>query len=272
MFLIALFLSLPNNEVMSDFKERLLKIMDQKDHWGWKQVSGPHVNKKQLLVHFQQEFDVFVRDFPIFLARVLGRIDRGDFRDLKRELAENIYEEQTGGLSAKISHNLSHPDLFLKMMRGLGYKDKDFKNIALLPTSLAYRSYLDLITLTKDWRIGAAALTLWVEGSREDRARLKKDYKPVGNLSEKIKSHSLYKFHGLKEKDMDLVKAHHAIEGSHRKSAWETVLRCIPKTMEDEIIETMSNCLELWMLYRDGICLEMGLDNPEFNVIIEARA
>lgn len=242
----------------SSFQEKLLKIMDQKDHWGWRIWTGPQVNKSQLLIHFQQEYEVFVRDFPLFLARVYGRMHKAP-TNLQREFAENIYEEQTGGLSSKISKNISHPDLFLKMMRGLGYKNSVFEKIELLPTSLAYRSYLDLVTLNDDWRVGAAVMTLFVEGSREDRIRLKKNYRPTEDLDSKLKHHSLHRYHGLKIADMDLVKAHYLIEGSHRKSAWETLLNEIPSYLEERVLTAMKNSLDLWLLYRDGICLEMGL-------------
>ncbi len=248
---------------MDSFKERLLKIMDQKNHWGWPLVTGRDVTKPQLLVHFQQEYEVYVRDFPIFLARILGRIDSSADK-LKRELAENIYEEQTGGLSKNYSHHLSHPELFLKMMRGLKYRDSDFRDIKLLPTSLGYRSFLDLVTLTGDWRVGAAVLTLFVEGSCDDRKRMKKDYKPLNRLNDRLKEHSLHKYHGLPFSAMDLVKAHHAIEGSHRRSAWDTLLEHIPKYLEDEIVDTLQKSLDLWHLFRDGVCLEMGLENIEY--------
>lgn len=221
------------------------------------------MTKSQLLIHFQQEYEVYVRDFPLLLSRILGRMDP-EAVTLKREFAENIYEEQTGGLSKEVSRNLSHPELFLKMMRGLKYRDRDFSKIQLLPTSLAYRAYLDLVTLTKDWRIGAAVLTLFVEGSVEDRQRLKRQYKPTQGLQTKMKNHSLHKYHGLKLTDMDLVRAHHLVEGSHRKSAWETTLKFIPKYLESEVVQAMRNALDLWQLFRDGVCVEMNVENPDY--------
>jgi len=83
-------------------------------------------------------------------------------------------------------------------------------------------------------------------------------------LAQKLKGHSLAKFHGLKEKDMDLIKAHYMIEGSHRKSAWDTLLKEVPKSLESDVLRAMQNALELWHLFRDGVCLEMGLANQAF--------
>jgi len=246
----------------SEFREALLSVLDQKNHWGWQYIVGGKLSKSQLLHHFQQEYEVYVRDFPIMLARVLGRMPPGAVQ-LRREFAENIYEEQTGGLSQKISKGLSHPELFLKMMGGLGYRNQDFENIQLVPTSLGYRTFLDLVSFTYDWRIAAAVLTLFVEGSIEDRERLKKNYHPTKSIEAKLKEHSLHRHYGISLSDMDLVRAHHSIEGGHRKTAWETLLKAIPVEFQIPVVRAMQEALELWLLFRDGVCLEMSLEYPK---------
>jgi hypothetical protein len=239
---------------MSAFRESLLQVMDQKNHWGWEFLSGPRLTRDQLLVHFQQEYETYVRDFPVFLARIMGRMET-DSALLKREFAENLYEEQTGGISAKISKGRSHPELFLKMMGGLGYKSKVF---------------LDKVTFLDDWRIAAAIMTLFVEGSVNDRARLQRSYKDTMTLKGKLKSHAMIRYYGLKEKDADLIKVHHAVEGGHRKSAWESVLKEIPSSMEPLLLRRMREALELWLLFRDGVCVEMGLESREFRSYVDA--
>lgn len=258
---------------MSSVKELLLEIMDHKHHWGWQFLSQPGLKKDQLLIHFQQEYETYIRDFPIFLARILGRMETRDSRlvnQLKREFAENLYEEQTGGISRSISKGRSHPELFLKMMQGLGFSKKSFEEIDWLPTSFAYRCFLDRVTLIDDWRIGAAILTLFVEGSCRDRERIRKSFQKEGDLKKKLKSHAMIKYYGLKEKDADLIKVHHAVEGDHRRSAWETVLKAIPEDLTDVLVERMGQALELWLLFRDGVCVEMGLESDEFRRLIEA--
>lgn len=249
------------------FREKLLNVMDQKNHWGWKFLSGPGLSKSQLLIHFQQEYEVYVRDFPILLARILGRMGTGD-ENLKRELAENIFEEQTGDLSKKISQGNSHPKLFLKMMVGLGFSEKKFKDIELLPTSLAYRCFLDQMTLNEDWRIGAGILMLFVEGSLHDRSKLKSNYREKISLAQKLRDHALIKYYKLDPKYADLVRVHYAVEGGHRKSAWQTLLKLIPNELEDQFVLRMEQALELWLLFRDGVCVEMGLENEEFRNIL----
>ena len=114
----------------AQFRERLLSIMDRKNHWAWPAFSGPDISAAQLKVHFQQEFATYVCDFPVLLARIHAGNPPPDVR---RMLAENIYEEDTGGLS----FGKSHSELFLLMMRGLGFSEPDFKNIRFLPAARA---------------------------------------------------------------------------------------------------------------------------------------
>ncbi|HXI03577.1 MAG TPA: hypothetical protein VNI57_10415, partial [Candidatus Saccharimonadales bacterium] len=71
------------------FREDLLRVMDGKDHWAWPLFSGPGASRRQLLVHYQQEYLTYVRDFPLFLGRIHGRCPVAEVRRL---LAENLYE------------------------------------------------------------------------------------------------------------------------------------------------------------------------------------
>jgi len=105
---------------MADLKASLLRIMDHKDHWAWPIFGGPTATLDQLKVHFLQEFAVYVRDFPVLLSRIHSRCPVADVR---RDLAENLYEEETGGLSG----TGPHPELFLYMMEGLGFQKREFR-------------------------------------------------------------------------------------------------------------------------------------------------
>ena len=153
------------------FLEHLLAVMDRKHHWAWTIIMGPGITKAQLQRHYQQEFLVYVRDFPVFLARVHGQNPPSDVR---RMLAENIYEEDTGGLS----FGRSHPELFNEMMRGLGFDSDTFSTAPLLPASARYRRWLEKVTASRDWVVGAAALAVFVEGSIKDRQEILEPSKP----------------------------------------------------------------------------------------------
>ena len=78
-------------------RDRLLAVMDRKHHWAYPALTRPGLTREQLLVHFRHEYLVYVRDFPVLLARALGITP--PIADVRASLAENLYEEQTGGLS-----------------------------------------------------------------------------------------------------------------------------------------------------------------------------
>ena len=108
-------------------QERLLRILDRKDHWAWPWFAEGRFPLQRLLPHFQQEWAVYVRDFPQLLARVMGHSSTP--QDARAMLAANIYEEQTGGISG----TTSNPELFLRMMEGWGFSRSDFDDVELLP-------------------------------------------------------------------------------------------------------------------------------------------
>src|SRR5260370_30861565 len=139
-------------------QEQRLGILERKNHWAGPGFAGGRVPLPRLLPPFQQEWEVSVRDFPILLSRVLGH---GPPQKVCAMLAENIYEEETGGISGAASH----PELFLRLMDGCGYARGDFAQVQLLLASRAYRGFLDQVSWGQPWVLGAAVLTIFVEGS-----------------------------------------------------------------------------------------------------------
>src|SRR6185312_5725358 len=83
---------------------------------------------------------------------------------------ENIFEEQTGGLSLGVAH----PELFLEMIDGLGIPRATIEGRSppLVPEAVAYRAFLDEASASPPWVVGAAVLTIFVEGSVHERADL----------------------------------------------------------------------------------------------------
>ncbi len=95
------------------FREPLLDVMGRKDHWAWLAFTSGMVPKRLLHFHFEQEYATYVRDFPVMVGWAYVRCPIGEVR---YALAENLYEEETGGIVA----GRPHPDLFMDYPRGLG--------------------------------------------------------------------------------------------------------------------------------------------------------
>ena len=230
---------------MPDLRERLLAIMDRKHHAAWPAFTRPGLTRAQLATHFGQEWIVYVRDFPVLLSRVLGQSPPDDVR---RALAENIYEEQTGGLS----RGGSHPALFLRMIDGLGIDRAAITEAKPLAESAAYRAFLDEVSISPPWVIGAAVLTVFVEGSVHERAEIAGTRAQLP-VEEAIAAHPMVKHYGCPPAAMDLVRAHRAVEGGHRVDAWRMVTDHA-QGHEDAIAAAVERAHTLWLAYRDGVC------------------
>jgi pyrroloquinoline-quinone synthase len=239
----------------SRFQEELLKIMDRKHHWAWPAFANGAVSVEQLKRHFQQEYAVYVRDFPVLLARIHGH---NPPHAVRRMLAENIYEEDTGGLSM----GKSHPELFLTMMAGLGFSERDFEAVRLIPAAKRYRAWLDRTSRRPEWVVGAAAMTIFVEGSVKDRRELTEPSKPKSEeeIESAIRDHSLVKHHGLSPDAMDLIRAHQMVEAGHRHDAYNMVLNyAITRAQQQAVLMCLKTCLALWHTYRDAVARTCGL-------------
>jgi pyrroloquinoline-quinone synthase len=232
---------------------RLLAIMDQKHHWAYPALTRPGLSRAQLLVHFRHEYATYVRDFPVLLARALGEVP--DLPDVRRALAENLYEEQTGGLS----RSAPHPELFMRMMEGLGYSRADFHDDDLHPAARSYKEWLLAKSREAPWQAAVALLTIFVEGSVNERAELEGKYvRPRGEAA--VERHPLVVHYGCPREAMQLVRAHGDVEGSHRGDAWRIVLdHTSDASIAKAVVDTCMEALTRWQRYRDGVAERMGL-------------
>jgi pyrroloquinoline-quinone synthase len=238
--------------------ERLLVVMDQKHHWAYPHLTRPGLSRAQLLEHFRHEYLVYVRDFPVLLARALGQVP--DLPDVRAALAANLYEEQTGGLSG----TAPHPELFLRMMvDGLGYARSEFVDDDgwLHPAARAYRDMLRERSATPSWQGAVALLTIFVEGSVNERAELEGRFvRSRGH--EAVAAHPLVVHYGCAPTAMTLARAHADVEGAHRIDAWQMVLGHAggdDSPIACEVLDACQRALASWHRYRDGVAERMKL-------------
>jgi len=234
-------------------EESLLSIMDQKDHWAWEHLTRGGLRKEQLEIHFRHEFLTYVRDFPVLLARVLGQ---GPPFEVRAALARNIDEEQTG----HYSFGISHPELFLQMMDGLGISRASVCDGPIEPEAVAYRAFLDRYSASSPWYVGAAVVTIFVEGSVHEREE-RRGTREQARIEESIALHPLVRFYGCPPESMQLARAHRAVEGDHRRDAWDALLGQVPadRTAQGAVVAAVASAHQGWLRYRDGVARAMGL-------------
>lgn len=233
-----------------DFQEALLGTMEQKQHWAWPSFTSGKVAAARLHLHLEQEYATYVRDFPILVARAYIACP---IAAVRRELIENVYEEETGGIHA----GRPHPELFLEYARGLQMDLSRFEQVTLLPAARRYRSFLDEATLQGGWEVGAAITTLFIEGTAHERGELDPTAprRPVPPLEE----HPLVRHYGLSLEHLQLTKAHRAVEGEHRAAAWRIMRDHTAPGSYDAVVAAMRRALELWQSYRDDVAAACGL-------------
>ena len=178
---------------------------------------------------------------------------------VRRMLAENIYEEDTGGLS----FGRSHAELFLVMMQGLGFDRQDFEKIRLLPETRAYRAWLDRVTGRRDWVRGAATMAIFVEGSVNDRSEISgvPEAKTDQQIEAAVRRHFLVRHYGVSPDCMDLTRAHQKVEGGHRQDAYAMVVQGAEDLRHQRaVIACLERSLTLWLRYRDAVARACGLE------------
>ncbi len=234
---------------LAAFRETLLDVMEHKTHWAWAAFSRGLVPRELLHLHLEQEYAVYVRDFPILVARAYVQCPLASVR---RELIANVYEEETGGLSA----GRPHPELFLLYPRGLGMDLGRFEHVCLLPAAVRFRAFLDDTTQQRGWAAAAAVTTLFIEGTPYERGEIVPGVqrRPTPPLEE----HPLVKHYGLRLEDLALTRAHRAVEGDHRRAAWNVVDH-MDAADRARVTDTMREALRCWLAYRDDVAHACGV-------------
>jgi pyrroloquinoline quinone (PQQ) biosynthesis protein C len=237
----------------ADFLEALLSVMERKRHWAWPLFTSGQVPRDRLHIHFEQEYETYVRDFP----RMVGwAYVQCPVAEVRRMLAENLYEEETGGLVAK----RPHPELFLEYPRGLGMDLARFEHVELLPAARVYRDTLDDYLARHGWEVACAVATLFVEGTEYERGEVDAGApkRPVLPLEQ----HPLVVHYGLPLASLALTKAHRAVEGEHRASSWDALLNHGHSDRRVAVVDSMQRTLNAWSGYRDAVAAACGLTPP----------
>ncbi len=232
------------------FREALLQIMERKVHWAWPHFTSGRVPRDRLHVHFEQEYETYVRDFPVMVGWAYVQCPVAAVR---RELAENLYEEETGGLVA----GRPHPELFLEYPRGLGMDLARFAAIELLPAARRFRDVLDEHTRRRGWAQACAVTTIFLEGTDHERGEL--DPAALRRPAPPLEQHPLVVHYGLPLEALALTKAHRRVEGSHRAAAWRILLDHVPAGDRAGVLAAMEATLAAWLAYRDELAAACGL-------------
>src|SRR4030095_1733666 len=103
---------------------------------------------------------------------------------------------------------------------------KQFDRVDLVPEAAAYRAFVDQVTTRRPWIEGALVVTIFIEGSREDRREVEGAGQRVhaSDPEPELRQPFLVTHYGVDPRCLDLKRAHHKVESGHRRMAWKMVL------------------------------------------------
>ncbi|SDK25042.1 iron-containing redox enzyme family protein [Microbulbifer yueqingensis] len=233
-----------------EFKDSLLRVMERKVHWSEPAFEHGQVPAEQLHILLEQEYATWVRDYSVMLGRAFIQCPLPKAR---RELAESLYEEETG----QVSGSAPHAELYLEIPRALGMNLDRFRHPRLLPRAAEYRSVLDDATGHHGWAVAAAVTTLFLEGTRYERAVLEPGQERPPRR--RPQGHPLVRHYGLPANCLLLERAQRSVERAHRHSAWHLMLDLVAEEDRAAVLHWMGRVLHGWLHYRDEVAEKSGL-------------
>lgn len=233
-----------------EFKESLLRVMERKVHWSQPAVEHGQLPRERLHILLEQEYATWIRDYPVLLGRAFVQCPLPKAR---AELAESLYEEETGRISA----SAPHAQLYLEIPRALGMNLDRFRHPQLLPRAAEYRALLEEAAGHHGWAVGAAVTTLFLEGTQYERSVLEPGR--ARPPRPRPQQHPLVRHYGLPAKCLVLERAQRAVERVHRRSAWHLMLDLAPEAERPAILHWMGRVLHGWLHYHDELAEKCGL-------------
>ncbi|HEU4428678.1 MAG TPA: iron-containing redox enzyme family protein, partial [Myxococcota bacterium] len=126
-------------------------------HPFWHALAAGRVSRAGLRT-FARQFYLQVNEFPRAVSALHASCP---YADLRRELAESVYEEETGRISGC---NLPHPRLFGSFAEAVGVPWDELIRSEPLPSTAALIHWFETSTRNRSFLEGAAAIQLSAEG------------------------------------------------------------------------------------------------------------
>ena len=119
-------------------------------------------------------------------------------------------------------------------------------------------SFLDEAIQHYGWEIAAALVTIFIEGTKDERAVADPSIPKVPLPA--LEEHPLVKHYGMAIEHLALTKAHRQVEGNHRAAAWNAILSYVSPTRRGTVVRSMNEALDRWLSYRDEVAAMCGIE------------
>ena len=183
---------------------------------------------------FVVQFFLQVREFP----RAVSALHSSCPDTVQRiELAESLYEEETGRISGC---NVSHPELFVRFGEGVGVARDAMIGGRTLPTTKALVDWFERSTKERPFIEGAAATNLAAEGQVPGA---------FGPFARALERH-----YGCTPAQVAFWDVHEQADREHSAIGDHVVVRMATTAeLQADVRRAVTHSLELWWRFFDGI-------------------
>ena len=219
------------------FVEELAELIRSRRSFGghplWRAIEAGRISRPGLQL-FAQQFFLQVREFPRALSAMHANCP---YPDVRAELAESLYEEESGRISGC---GLSHPELFLRFGRALGLSRASLVDATPLPETASLIHWFETSTKNRPFLEGAAAINLAAEG------QVPGAFAPFAR--------ALEKHYGLTREDVAFFDLHEEADREHSDVGDHVVVRFA----ESDALQTATRAaveqsLSMWWQFFAGM-------------------
>ena len=219
------------------FVQELMETIQSRRSFGghplWKEIAAGKVGPEGLKT-FAQQFFLQVREFPRAVSAMHANCP---YADARVELAESLYEEETGKISGC---GLPHPELFIKFGEAVGLKRDELIDAEALPGTAALIHWFETSTKNRSFLEGAAAINLAAEGQVPGA---------FANFARALQKH-----YGLSTEDVAFWDVHEEADKDHSDVGDHIVVRyATTDEWQDRARAAVSQSLSMWWQFFDGI-------------------
>lgn len=219
--------------LIDDLQARIAARRTFGSHPLWKRIAAGELSREQLQ-RFAVQFFLQVREFPRAVSAMHSRCP---YDDMRRELAESVYEEESGKISGC---NLPHPELFIQFGLAIGLERSDMTEGKPLPETASLIEGFEIASQNRSFIEAAAAINLAAEG------QVPGAFGPMAR--------ALEKHYGLRTEDVAFWDIHEMADADHSDVGDHIVVKhANTEDIRQNVRDALDRSLERWWSFFDGI-------------------
>lgn len=231
---------LPADEFVRSLTAQIQARRTFGSHPLWLQLIDGKPSREQLQ-RFAVQFFLQVREFPRAVSAMHSSCP---FPEERIELAESIYEEETGRISGA---NEPHPELFIRFGESIGLARADMVDGVALPATASLIDWFELSTRQRSFIEAAAAINLAAEGQVPGA---------FGPMAAALQRH-----YGLSARDVEFWSLHEIADAEHSAVGDSIVVHhATGAEVQRRVLAALRHSLDAWWQFFDGIQASLELD------------